>query len=193
MNLLDKQSIELWEQQGRPVPPPPGYKRAVIKEFAQKYKSQVFIETGTFLGDTIVSINDYFGKIYSIELSPDLHQKAVDRFARFGHISILHGDSGTVLPGLMSQISESCLFWLDGHYSWGITAKGEMNTPIRKELETIMAHPQFEKHVILIDDAREFTGNDDYPSIDEVRSMFMNKYPGIQFELKDDIMRIYHP
>jgi hypothetical protein len=59
------------------------------------------------------------------------------------------------------------LFWLDGHYSAGITARGDIATPISLELEAILSHP-VKSHVILIDDARDFTGKDSYPFLDNL-------------------------
>ena len=43
---------------------------------------------------------------------------------------ILQGDSTDVLPEVVEKMDEPTLFWLDGHYSGGITASGEQETPI---------------------------------------------------------------
>ena len=57
------------------------------------------------------------------------------------HVTIFQGDSATVLPKLLATIQEPCLFWLDGHYSGGITALGKSITPILDELQTISPTP----------------------------------------------------
>jgi len=45
--------------------------------------------------------------------------------------------------------------------------------------------------VILIDDARNFTGNDDdYPSIQELQDLVASIGSSWTFEIKDDIIRI---
>jgi hypothetical protein len=82
------------------------------------------------------------------------------------------------------------LFWLDGHYSGGITAKGPLDTPIVKELDSILNH-SVTGHVILIDDARCFVGENDYPTIDELREILHTERPRWVFEVKDDIIRIH--
>ena len=67
----------------------------------------------------------------------------------------------------MNEINGTAIFWLDGHYSGGITALGNKECPVLEELETILkSHIQ---HVILIDDARLFNGTNDYPTIDELK------------------------
>jgi len=88
------------------------------------------------------------------------------------------------------HVEKPCLFWLDGHYSGGNTAKGEKETPIMEELRQICAHP-VKNHLILIDDAREFTGQNDYPTIESLRTFVGARLPGYGFDVKDDIIRIY--
>jgi hypothetical protein len=85
------------------------------------------------------------------------------------------------------------LFWLDAHYypnSGGTTAKGELETPIIKELHCILNHP-VEGHVILIDDAREFPGRNNYPTIAQLQDLIVKRHPNRAFEVKDDIIRIH--
>jgi len=45
-------------------------------------------------------------------------------------------------------------------------------------------------HGILIDDARHFTGSDDYPSIDEICLLVKEHAPNRKVEVADDIIRI---
>ena len=85
---------------------------------------------------------------------------------------------------------EPCLFWLDGHYSAGITAKGEKETPIWEELEHICDHP-IKNHVILIDDASLFVGKNDYPNLDSLQKFVESRFPDNIFEVRDDMIRIY--
>jgi hypothetical protein len=83
------------------------------------------------------------------------------------------------------------LFWLDGHYSGGITAKGRTDTPVAEELEHILTHPVM-GHVVLIDDARCFVGQDHYPTLDELKEMILNKRPDWVFDVENDIIRVHH-
>ena len=89
---------------------------------------------------------------------------------------------------MIQEIEGPALFWLDGHYSGGGTAKGEMCTPIIQELKVIgLRSPQ---DVILIDDARLFTGRDDYPTLDEVRKLVDDIFPGSSYTVKHDMIRV---
>ena len=90
----------------------------------------------------------------------------------------------------MKSMTRPCLFWLDAHYSGGPTAKAEVETPIMQELDCIFAHPEAEEHILLIDDARCFTGENDYPSLKTLEGFIRDTNPGWSFEVKDDIIRI---
>ena len=90
----------------------------------------------------------------------------------------------------MGKINERAIFWLDGHYSDGITAKGDLNTPILKELEAILSH-NIKDHIILIDDARCFVGKDDYPTIEQLKNFVYKRNNNLKFEIEYDIIRIY--
>jgi hypothetical protein len=149
----------------------------------------VFVETGTYRGDMVAAVRGDFERIYSIELGRELHALAERRFAGDPRITILQGDSGDVLRGLLARLDRPALFWLDSHFSDADTARSSLITPIRRELEHILAHPLARRHVILIDDARLFTGEDDYPTMDTLRST-MRAAGFSRCEVKDDIIRI---
>lgn len=180
-----------WENNGRPAPPPHFYKAMTIEEYAVKSNINTLIETGTYLGETVEACLPIFKKIISIELAPELFKNAKAKFANTAKVELYEGDSGEVLQNILPNITEPCLFWLDGHYSEGFTAKGKLNTPIINELNHIFNH-QVKSHIILIDDARCFTGEDDYPSIDELQKIVSNHDRNLVFSVKDDIIRI-HP
>ncbi|MDX6612604.1 MAG: hypothetical protein QOD75_1790, partial [Blastocatellia bacterium] len=164
----DQKALRAWEQQGKPDPAPHIVKERVLKEYASRFNPRVLIETGTYLGDMVHATRKTFDRIFSLEFDPTLCKSAQERFAGDKHISILQGDSGELLKELLPSINQPCLFWLDGHYSGGVTGKATLETPIRKELDHILNHP-VAGHVILIDDARCFTGYNDYPTVDELR------------------------
>lgn len=58
------------------------------------------------------------------------------------------------------------------------------------ELKSIFSH-KIKEHVILIDDARCFTGQEDYPTIRALKEFVMKNRPDYLFEVKDDIFRIH--
>ncbi len=185
----EQQIVKEWANKGRPVPPPSVYKYNEIKRYAKHYKPSVFIETGTYYGGSIVAVNHLFKKIYSIELSKELFLLAVDKFKHNKKIFIIHGDSALELPKILNDIHEPVLFWLDGHYSGGETALGDKETPIMEELQIIFSRNN-SKDVILIDDAREFTGVKGYPEILELEKFVKTQNCNRYFIVKDDIIRI---
>ncbi len=186
--LKRSRTIREWRKIGSPLPPPHEFKQDVILEYARKYKARILIESGTFKGDTAFAQRHNFKRIYSIELDPQLYEKALARFRDSPHIQILQGNSGDLIPSLMPAISEPCAFWLDGHYSGGETARGESDTPVMKELEGIISHPY--RHVILIDDARLFTGNGGYPTVDELQQFAERGQFAYTVSVEDDIIRL---
>src|ERR1019366_8036945 len=115
-------------------------KQRMVARYASAFGIHTLIETGTFYGDMVHAMRRRFRRIVSIELSQDLFNKAKLRFRTHPHVELLQGDSGDLLPSVLAKVSEPCLFWLDGHYSEGDTAKGEMETPILRELNTILCH-----------------------------------------------------
>jgi hypothetical protein len=165
-------------------------KHEVIKDYATKFGARLFVETGTYKGDTLFSLQNYFDKLYSIELDQKLYEKAKERFADSRKIEIIQGDSSKILPVLLSEINEKTIFWLDAHYSRGVTACGEKETPVREELEAIANH-RIKDHVILIDDARSFGRSDDYPNLEEIQAFCTWTFKNHKFEVKDDIIRIF--
>lgn len=181
-----------WNQQGRMGPPPHLYKQRVVKHHANLHKKRVFIETGTYLGEMTNAVNSLFDHVYTIELSVPLSEQAKHRFRNNSRITVFQGSSDEVLPHVLSKIPQSCLFWLDAHYSGGITARGIDDTPILRELQKIFDHP-IKDHVILIDDSRCFVGQDGYPTIDELRHFLNEKQPNYTFEVADDIICIEFP
>jgi hypothetical protein len=80
------------------------------------------------------------------------------------------------------------LFWLDGHYSGGATARGHKDCPVLEELDAIFNSP-FE-HVIYIDDARLFTGKDDYPTLEALKAYVHDRKPGYTMDVVNDCIRL---
>ena len=193
INKLIKETLELrhWEKQGKPLPPPHLVKQRTVKSYGKTFHLHTLIETGTYTGAMVFAMQDEFAKIYTIELDENLSRAAQSGFAKFDHIEAIQGDSGEVLPQIMAHITEPCLFWLDGHYSGEGTAKGGSDTPILRELGCIFSH-SVNGHVILIDDAHCFIGENDYPTIEELRRIALSNKPDWHFEVSDNIVRI-HP
>jgi hypothetical protein len=137
----------------------------------------------------VAAVRPYFDRIWSIELGDALYEAASERFRPWPSVAIVHGDSGKVLPMVVAELSSPCIFWLDGHFSSGVTARGDSDTPIVAELECVLGRSGW-NDVVLIDDARQF-GQGDYPSLASVESMITEARPGWRFEVRDDIIRAH--
>ncbi|AWO00228.1 hypothetical protein DLD77_00160 [Chitinophaga alhagiae] len=177
-----------WLEQGKPLPMPHIAKQKIIQAYKDRYGIQTLVETGTYLGDMIAAQLPNFARILSIELSEDLHQRAKIRFRKSPKVELYQGDSGKVLHSIVPQLKGPAIFWLDGHYSAGITAKGDLWTPIYAELDAILQ--QDVPHVLLIDDAQGFTGENDYPTIEELTNYIKKKAPAYQVQVEDYVIRV---
>jgi hypothetical protein len=165
-----RQRAELrrWEQTSRPAPPPHLIKQRLIRRYASKHGCDTLVETGTYKGDMLLALEPEFIRLYSIELHRGLHARVRRLFRGKPHVRLLQGDSGERLGDVLKELDRPAVFWLDGHYSAGGTAKADKNTPIIAELDRILAH-RIRNHVVLIDDARLFNGTEDYPTLDFLR------------------------
>ncbi|MGI8549511.1 MAG: hypothetical protein ACR2PL_01765 [Dehalococcoidia bacterium] len=146
-----------------------------------------FVETGTFLGNMSWHASRLFTQVHTIELDPELAMRATRRFAGVMNVTVHHGDSGSVLPALLETLDSPCVFWLDGHYSGGITARGYLDTPIVGELQAIADH-HVRPHAVLIDDARVFGTDDAYPTLGEVIRLLRNIDPAFHVAVSSDII-----
>jgi hypothetical protein len=179
----------LWKLKGSTGGSPHLYKQRTLRRYSLKYNLKCFVETGTYLGHMVYAMKNIFTKIFSIELSHVIFQKAQLRFKNYGHIKILEGDSAVVLNSLVNQLNEPVLFWLDGHYSGGETAKADLDTPVIEEIKIILKNFK-QPFVILIDDARLFVGKNGYPSLNELEQLVFNLRPNLKLVNEQDIIRI---
>jgi hypothetical protein len=179
----------LWVMAGKPKDDRLSFsKRLMLSKVGNEHNCETFVESGTYLGDTVAYLQRQFRVVISIELSNDLHQAACRRFSNKSNIRLLQGDSGQRLNDALTQIKGRALFWLDGHYSGGVTARGTTECPILAELDAIKSHHRND-HVIIIDDARLFGSNPDYPSIEKVTSILMGINPQYHVAVTDDCIQ----
>jgi len=177
-----------WRLRGSPAPPPHVVKQAILLRYQRSRRFRTFVETGTFTGEMIAAMRPYFEQVISIEMAPAIYEATRRRFDGDPRVQLLLGDSGTLLPRVVDTLDHPALFWLDGHYMGGETARAAVDSPVRAELAALLRHPT-RGHLILIDDARLFTGADGYPTIEELRAWVERERPGSCVELDADIIR----
>lgn len=190
VSFKNKREYRRWLTGGKRGSPPHLHKKRIILEYAIAYNLKTLVETGTFLGEMVADVREYFDKIISIELSEALFERASKKFAKDQNIEIVQGDSAEILSQILLSLDKPALFWLDAHYSGGITAKGQINTPVYKELIDIFEYSSG-LDVILIDDARMFVGENGYPDLDDIRDLIDARLPEFNFCVQEDIIRIY--
>ena len=144
-----------WVKRGYSAPSPHFMKQACL--LRNGFSSATWVETGTFLGQTTQLLAKHAPKVYSVEPESALFARACKLFSKHKNVEILNGTSEDIFPKLLPTISGDVNFWLDGHYSAGITFRGSRDTPVLEELACIARNlSNFGKVCILIDDIRCF-------------------------------------
>lgn len=183
--------VKDWINNGRVLPAPDFIKQNYLSNVQKIKNCDILVETGTYVGEMINAQLPLFDKVYSIELSPFLYKKAKKRFKTVKSVEIIKGDSGKVLPQLLNKLDGKIMFWLDGHYSAGITALGDKVCPIFEELKGIFKSNKDVKNcVILIDDARLFNGEDGYPTIEELKEFIKIYFKDSKVTAESDIITL---
>jgi hypothetical protein len=176
-----------WVRDGRQIPAPPIVKQRILKQYQDRFGLRTVVETGTFTGETVEALRRRSREVVSIELAPDLHAQAVRRFASVANVRLLQGNSVELLPRVAEETSGPTLFWLDGHYAGAGTA-GSGQSPLMHEVDALLARAP-RGDVILIDDARDLTGVDGYPSLENLCATIRRHRPHADVTVRDDIVR----
>jgi hypothetical protein len=151
-----------------------------------------FVETGTLLGDTTHVFAAEGCTVYSIEVEPRLVALARARFKGNPNVHIVEGDSGIQMVEIIRRLAGApALFWLDGHYSGGATGRGELDTPVIKEVETILNNAA-PTSIVFIDDARCFGVEADYPTLVDMKEL-VEKHGVSSMSVRDDLISFTVP
>ncbi len=181
--------VKRWRTEGWGGPPPYLIKRAMLLAECKRIDARWFVETGTYMGDTLWFMQPAVSNLVSIEVQPDLAALAQRRFRGHPHVKIVNGDSAVELANIVKQIDCTCLFWLDGHYSAGMTGRGIKDCPIFEELAAISTLTNH-RFSIMIDDARCFGTDPAYPSVEDLRDEANKLFLNHEFAIWNDIIHL---
>ena len=84
-----------------------------IEQIIKLDEADIFIETGTYRGDTTAWAAKHFTSVYSIELGETLYSRCVLRFADQMNVHLINGDSVQSLARLLPTIEKRAIFWYD--------------------------------------------------------------------------------
>lgn len=161
------QEVRSWVRRKYAPPSPSFVKRAVL--LRNGLPNCLWVESGTYLGHTTRVLASCSAQVISIEPDVNLFGKARSKFKKVKNITLVNGLSEDLLPGILADLRGNVCFWLDGHFSEGVTFRGPQDTPIRVELATIGRFlSNFDKVVVFVDDIRMFesaTKSPEYPPL----------------------------
>ena len=147
-----------------------------------------FIESGTYEGDTIFSLEPYFNNLFTIEYSKSLYENTKNKYMG-NKINFILGDSSIIFNTLLLSIKEKSIFFLDGHWSGGLTGKSDKDCPLIEEI-TCINNLFVNDAIIIIDDHRLFEKGPNNSNANEDWSLINDN--SIINILKNRISKLYY-
>jgi len=153
----------------------------ILSEFVEDVNEyNTFVETGTAYGQSLIEIYPFFSKIFTVEISEKLWSWLNPQIQNLEHVQHVLGDSLIEIPKFLKSLSEEekVFFWLDAHWSQGLSSKNEYDVPLNQECAIIDNEYLGSSAIIVIDDVRMFgtNANEDwsYISQDSIKKSFKN-------------------
>ena len=170
-SFKNRKSLKNWRARNFSPPSPDVIKHQILMN--NNLKDSLWIETGTYYGETTKLLSKISKKTISIEADKNLFETSNKILKNFKNVEILNGKSEDLLDKVISKnlnFKNVCIY-LDAHlcqdHLKNTKTFGNENTatPILNELEIITKYlANFEKIVVLIDDIRLFQGKfQNYP------------------------------
>lgn len=158
-----------------------------LHEFVHRGQSivrPVFIETGTYRGDTLANaFAAGFRTLHSIEVCETNYQLATARFEGQANVHLHLGSSPEVLPRIIDP-EIATTFWLDAHFQGSSRAELDPDygeCPLLVELRVLFSYDW--SPIILIDDAYMFDqripggfDRSQWPSLEDIRAALPGRY-----------------
>jgi hypothetical protein len=157
---------------------------------------EVFIESGTKGGTTIMNLISSFKVLHTIELSENYYNffDSIKKEQNYTNVVNHLGATENLLSDILQSLNsnERVVFWLDGHWSSFDTARGEKDCPLLDECSIIDSTYKSNKAVILIDDYRLFGTNlvEDWSEVTLKNVISCFKNHSLFYFIRDDILAI---
>lgn len=157
-------------------PPAVAKQRHLLNAFRSR-NHRIFVEAGTYKGQTTAFFVPHADQVISVELHDGLFAAAEMRFARQPNVTLVHGDSLVEIPKIVASCSSPPLVFLDGHFSGEGTAQGEEMEPAESTLGRL-ANVIAAGSTIVIDDLRLFgSGLAGFPQLDVITATARAAFP----------------
>jgi hypothetical protein len=155
-----------------------------INRARQATKGHAFIETGTYLGGTAYRCARVFDRVYTIELDAELVRHARHNLAGCSNVDVIEGDATVELEKIFAtKPVERAVIFLDGHFSGGNTAKGDVEEPAILELQVLQRHRD-RVSAIVIDDFRNFGEQPGHPPKWALLRAIDRNFPNADFNVQ---------
>ena len=200
--ITQNKATNIWTYESFKDPKTDALSPLLLKRIKTIFNSKIFIETGTYWGTTAVAAAKIYNQVLTVELSSTLYNSCLKRFHHHNNIKAHLGTSVEFLKNITSNNAnlDNATFWLDAHWSCGITARnGTENTPVVSELDLIANATKLP--IILIDDIRFFQPHEiqamlpdswkGYPTMQELNNKITTSMPLHKFVIYGDIAIIY--
>ena len=171
-SFKNRKSLKNWRARNFSPPSPDVIKHQILMN--NNLKDSLWIETGTYYGETTKLLSKISKKTISIEADKNLFETSNKILKNFKNVEILNGKSEDLLDKVISKnlnFQNVCIY-LDAHLcqdhlkNTKTFGNEDTATPILNELEIVSKYvSSFEKIVVLIDDIRLFQGKfQNYPN-----------------------------
>tara|TARA_Y100000590_G_scaffold222701_1_gene252038 strand:- start:12262 stop:12891 length:630 start_codon:yes stop_codon:yes gene_type:complete len=170
--IKNRKSIKNWRSRNFSPPSPDIIKHQVL--INNNVNDSLWIETGTYYGETTKLLSKISKKIISIEADKNLFDSSKKKLKSLKNVELLNGKSEDLLEKVILKnlnFKNVCIY-LDAHLcqdhlrNTKTFGSESTATPILKELGVIKKYiNKFENVSVLIDDIRLFQGNfQNYPN-----------------------------
>ena len=161
--IKHRNTFKNWKKRKFNAPSPEFIKHQILRN--NNLNDSLWIETGTYYGNTTKELSKIASKVISIEADKRLYDLAIMKFKNDENIKIINGKSEDVLSKIFLENKEfkNVCIYLDAHlcidHLTGLQTFGEekSGTPLSVELNIIEENlVNFQNIKIMIDDIRLF-------------------------------------